>query len=159
MTRRAAGLIEAFALATALAAITGCEALFPLGGLGPSQGDGGKDGETAGDGPSTCDAGYCACLSPPPKFCDDFERSDAVGQWSDESGSPAIAEAGVGHGKALHVALDGNSTKADYLTKTFQGSVTAVRYAFDLRIRTAGSGNCAGISILLPPSYDQSLQA
>jgi hypothetical protein len=159
----AARRIGAFAaLAAAFASATSCEALYPLNGLGPPSGDAGNaDGNSASDAASdsaTCDAGsgYCACLSPPPKFCDDFERSDPQGPWTDSTGVLEIVDSADDHKRALHVTAGSGS--APSVSKHINESVTAVHYSFDLKLRTAGSGTCGGMSVFLPPDF-QSRQA
>jgi hypothetical protein len=111
----------------------GAACVVDAGGL--TGGDAGtrEDASDAGavDAPSACDAGFCACLSPPPTFCDDFDHGTLGARWTAPVANPM---------PGASLTLDSNAVS----------SPNALRVIFP---RSAGGG-----AIALAEEFSQTFQ-
>lgn len=140
------------ALGTSLiAVVTACSFTSSLDGLSASQAPDaaiGTDGAppppdgtppaTQGGADAGCDAGFCACLSPAPKFCDDFDEGGSLGgKWNvvEGQGTVTVETGGASAPSALRAKTSGSTSEVAslHVTKDFPITPRTVTVRFALR--------------------------
>jgi hypothetical protein len=173
----AARFARRVAFAGAAASIAACSLLTSLDGLsngGPDAAVRGADASTPdGTGPVVApDSGgadalveaaqptpFCATITPKPKLCDDFERSETKGPWGEVvangGGTIAVEPSTRGAGRELHATvpqLQGSDVAVGRVTSNFaEADQVILSYALRVDAPPVGSNGVQVMSISVSP--------
>lgn len=133
------------AFGAALLTLAGCYWLTPYEDLleGAASVDGGDLPDASADGPPVVvpmvDAGFCASLSPPPTFCDDFDHG-TLDAWKVQVTPPSTLTIDIDASSSVRMSIPDDITTTDAVSMNREiGSGSAVTVDFDLRLDSAES--------------------